>query len=153
MADTQSASIALRKCMSLSGPSHAALLVLSHGKPKKSDEECQAEKDALENTYVKAYVELSRLKAEYEDLANSSACFDTVMEQFNNRKVPLQQQANKLATAINEEVKNLQSLRPRLDAAIRSEAKLKKRVDDLSKQCDNLGPTISDLKKVRNAIG
>eukprot|EP00746_Dinoflagellata_sp_MGD_P005269 gnl/MRDRNA2_/MRDRNA2_110210_c0_seq1.p1 gnl/MRDRNA2_/MRDRNA2_110210_c0~~gnl/MRDRNA2_/MRDRNA2_110210_c0_seq1.p1 ORF type:complete len:898 (-),score=221.67 gnl/MRDRNA2_/MRDRNA2_110210_c0_seq1:142-2667(-) len=147
VADTQSASLAFLKCMS-----NVALLAISHEGPKKTDAECQAEQEALKNTYVKAYVELSRLKAEYEDLANSSACVDTVMEEFNNRKVPLQQQANKLATSINEEVKNLQSLRPRLDAAIRAETKLKKRVDDLSKQCDNLGPTISDLKKVRDAI-
>jgi hypothetical protein len=132
--------------------SNVALLAISHEKPKKTNEECQAEKAALEQTYVKAYVELSRLKAEYEELANSTACVDTVMEQFKNRKVPLQSQADKLATSINKEVQNLQSLRPRLDAAIGSETKLKKRVDALTNQCSNLGPTVSDLKKVRDAI-
>lgn len=152
VADTQDASRALYNCMSSAGSSHVALLVSSYEKPKKSDEECQAEKAALEKTYVKAYVELSRLKAEYEELANSTACVDTAMEQFKNRRVPLQQQASKLAAAINEEVQNLQSLRPRLDAANSAESKLKKQVEDLSRQCSNLGPTVSDLSKVRDAI-
>ncbi|MAC42368.1 MAG: hypothetical protein CL913_00010 [Deltaproteobacteria bacterium] len=147
VADTRSASLAFRKCMS-----DVSLLAFSHEKPKKSDEDCKKEKEALEKTYVKAYVELSRLKAEYEELAKSTACVDTTMEQFKNRRLPLQQQADKLATEINVEVQNLQSLRPRLDAAIRSEGKLKKQVKDLAKQCGNLGPTVSDLKKVRDTI-
>merc|ERR1719310_1768051 len=168
VADTQDASRPLYNCMSSAGSSHVALFVSSYEKPKKSDEEsggqesyekpkksdeeCQAEKAALEKTYVKAYVELSRLKAEYEELANSTACVDTAMEQFKNRRVPLQQQASKLASAINEEVQNLQSLRPRLEAANSAESKLKKQVEDLSRQCSNLGPTVSDLSKVRDAI-
>merc|ERR1719161_3530415 len=121
-------------------------------KPKKSEAECQAEKDALEKTYVKAYVELSRLKAEYEELANSSACVDSILEQYKNRKTPLQKEADKLATAINEKVQELQSLRPRLDGALKAEEKLRQQVKELSNQCDDLGPTVSDLNKVRDAI-
>merc|ERR1719281_1688928 len=119
---------------------------------RRSLAECQAEKDALEKTYIKAYVELSRLKAEYEELANSSACVDSTLEQYKNRKTPLQKEADKLATAINEKVAELQSLRPRLDSALSSEKKLRKQVKKLTNQCDNLGPTVSDLNKVREAI-
>merc|ERR1719324_2202831 len=130
-----------------------ALGLFSEGKPKKKSEaECQAEKDALEKTYVKAYVELSRLKAEYEELANSTACVDSTLEQYKNRKTPLQKEADKLATAINEKVQELQSLRPHLDGAVRSEKKLRKQVKKLTNQCDDLGPTVSDLNKVREAI-
>merc|ERR1719486_267393 len=126
--------------------------LFSGEKPKKSEAECQAEKDALEKTYVKAYVELSRLKAEYEELANSTACVDSTLEQYKNRKTPLQREADKLATAINEKVQELQSLRPRLDGAIESEKTLRAHVKKLTNQCDDLGPTVSDLNKVREAI-
>merc|ERR1719324_1386239 len=134
--------------------SQGALGLFSEGKPKpkKSEAECQAEKDALEKTYVKAYVELSRLKAEYEELANSTACVDSTMEQFKNRKTPLQKEADKLATSINEKVSELQSLRPRLDSASSSEENLRKHVRELTAECDDLDPTVSDLDKVRDAI-
>merc|ERR1719486_1401607 len=99
--------------------------LFSGEKPQKSEEECQAEKDALQKTYVKAYVELSRLKAEYEELANSSACVDSTLEQFKNQMVPLQRDANKLAALINEKVQELRALRPRLEAARRAEKELR----------------------------
>jgi len=151
--DTQRASLAFRSCMSSVNTSQGALGLFSEGKPKKKTEaECQAEKDELEKTYVKAYVELSRLKAEYEELANSTACVDSTLEQYKNRKTPLQREADKLATAINEKVQELQSLRPRLDSAVQSEKKLRKQVTKLTNQCDDLGPTVSDLNKVRDTI-
>merc|ERR1719271_2011245 len=133
---------------SISAP-QGSLGLFSDAKPKKSEAECQAEKDALQKTYVKAYVELSRLKAEYEELANSSACVDSTLEQFKNQMVPLQRDANKLAAAINEKVQELQALRPRLEAARRAEKELRKQVKELTAECDDLGPTVSDLDKVR----
>merc|ERR1719324_1602156 len=130
-----------------------ALGLFSEGKPKKKTEaECQAEKDELEKTYVKAYVELSRLKAEYEELANSTACVDSVNQQYNSRHPPLQKAADELSNNINEKVHRLQSLRPRLDGAKSSETKLRKQVSALTAQCKNAGATVSDLDKVRAAI-
>lgn len=152
IADTQQASLAFRSCMNLVNAPKGAVSLINGEKPKKTEAECQAEKDALEKTYVKAYVELSRLKAEYEELANSTACVDTTLEQYKNRKTPLQKEADKLATAINEKVAELQSLRPRLESAVASEEKLRKQVRKLTNQCDDLGPTVSDLNKVREAI-
>lgn len=119
---------------------------------QSNEEKCKEEKEELEKTYVKAYVELSRLKAEYEELANSTACVDSTMEQFKNRKTPLQKEADKLATSINEKVSELQSLRPRLDGAMSSEENLRKHVRELTSECDDLAPTVSDLDKVRDAI-
>jgi hypothetical protein len=149
--DTEQASQDLRACIARSNVK-ISLIVFSQQKPAKSDEECQAEKDKLEKTYVKAYVELSRLKAEYEELANSTACGDTTLEQYKNRKEPLQKDANRLAAAINEKVAELQSLRPRLEGALASEKELRKHVETLTSECDDLGPTVSDLDKVRDTI-
>merc|ERR1719359_1549745 len=114
IAETKKASEAYKNCI---GPNdaHISLALLSEGKPK-TNEECEAERDALEKTYVKAYVELSRLKSEYEELANSTACFDGVNDQYNSRHPPLQEAADKVSTQINDKIKQLQGLRPRLDS-------------------------------------
>jgi prefoldin subunit 5 len=152
MEETRKASEAYKTCIGPDGHhSHISLALLSEGKPK-TNEECEAERDALEKTYVKAYVELSRLKAEYEELANSTACFDSVNAEYNSRHPPLQETADKLSSQINEKVKTLQSLRPRLEGAKSSEQKLRQRVQALTAQCKNVGATVSDLDKVRDAI-
>jgi len=151
IANTQQASEAFNKCMKAVQSSQVSLSHLG-GPKKKSDAECQAEKEELQKTYVKAYVELSRLKAEYEELANSSACVDGIVDQFKNRRAPLQKDADKLATAINQKVAELQSLRPRMESASESEKELRTHVKQLANQCDDLGPTVSDLNKVREAI-
>merc|ERR1712139_737284 len=121
-------------------------------KGEKSDEECKEEKAAMEKTYVKAYVELSRLKSEYDELANSTACFDRVKAEFKQKKDPLQEEADDLADKIADRVKLLRSLRPRLESAEISEKMLRKHVKKLTEQCEDLEPTISDLDKVRDAI-
>eukprot|EP00746_Dinoflagellata_sp_MGD_P125220 gnl/MRDRNA2_/MRDRNA2_59938_c0_seq1.p1 gnl/MRDRNA2_/MRDRNA2_59938_c0~~gnl/MRDRNA2_/MRDRNA2_59938_c0_seq1.p1 ORF type:complete len:774 (+),score=188.17 gnl/MRDRNA2_/MRDRNA2_59938_c0_seq1:93-2414(+) len=146
--ETKKASEAYHSCIR-SDDAHISLT--SNGKPK-TNEECEAEKDALEKTYVKAYVELSRMKAEYEELANSTACFDSVNEEFNTRNPPLQDAADKLSDQINEKIRALQALRPRLDGAKTSEEKLRKQVDKVTAQCKHVGATVSDLDKVREAI-
>merc|ERR1719160_360354 len=111
--ETKKASEAYQSCIG-SKHSHVSLTMLSEGKPK-SNEECEAEKETLEKMYVKTYVELSRLKAEYEVQANSTACLDGVNEQYSSRHPPLQEAADKVSSDINAKVKGLQALRPRLE--------------------------------------
>lgn len=119
---------------------------------EKSSEECLKQKEELEKIYVKAYVELSRLKTEYDELANSTACFDGVNSQYKDKRAPLQERADELAAKIAAKVKELESLKPRLESASKAEEMLRKQVKTLSNQCKQLGPTISDLDKVRDAI-
>eukprot|EP00746_Dinoflagellata_sp_MGD_P167676 gnl/MRDRNA2_/MRDRNA2_98505_c0_seq1.p1 gnl/MRDRNA2_/MRDRNA2_98505_c0~~gnl/MRDRNA2_/MRDRNA2_98505_c0_seq1.p1 ORF type:complete len:849 (-),score=247.20 gnl/MRDRNA2_/MRDRNA2_98505_c0_seq1:188-2428(-) len=117
-----------------------------------SDEKCLEEKKKLEETYVKTYVELSRLKAEYEALSKSTACFDAVNEEYDDRAPPLQEQAEKLAKLSKEAAEELKQLRPRLESAIEADKKLRKQVADLDAECKDLPETVSDLDKVRDAI-
>jgi len=117
-----------------------------------SDEKCKEEKEKLEETYVKAYVELSRLKAEYEMLSKSTACFDAVNEEYNDRAPPLQEAAEKLSKLSQEATQKLKELKPRLERAIEADKLLRKQVKDLTKECADLPETISDLDKVRDAI-
>lgn len=148
VSDTRKASDAYNTCV---GADDSHMSLSSDGKPK-TKEECEAEKDALEKTYVKAYVELSRMKAEYEELANSTSCFDSIHEQYEARNPELQETADKLSDQINEKIKTLQALRPRLDGAKASEESLRRQVQKLTSQCKHVGVTVSDLDKVRNAI-
>jgi DNA repair exonuclease SbcCD ATPase subunit len=117
-----------------------------------SDEKCKEEKEKLEETYVKAYVELSRLKAEYEALSKSTACFDAINEEYDDRAPPLQEQAEKLAKLSKEAADELKQLRPRLESAIEADKKLRKQVRSLEEECKDLPETVSDLDKVRDAI-
>lgn len=117
-----------------------------------SEEKCAKEKAKLEKVYVKTYVELSRLKAEYSDMANSTACDDAVMSQFAAIKTPLQEDIDYLIKAIDKKVKTLQELRPRLETAMKAEKKLRKQIATLSEECAALPETESDLGKVREAI-
>eukprot|EP00746_Dinoflagellata_sp_MGD_P162260 gnl/MRDRNA2_/MRDRNA2_89732_c0_seq1.p1 gnl/MRDRNA2_/MRDRNA2_89732_c0~~gnl/MRDRNA2_/MRDRNA2_89732_c0_seq1.p1 ORF type:complete len:762 (+),score=201.19 gnl/MRDRNA2_/MRDRNA2_89732_c0_seq1:130-2415(+) len=117
-----------------------------------SDEKCKEEKEKLEKTFVKAYIELSRLKAEYEAIVKSTACEDTVISQYEERAPPLQEAAEELAKLSSETAAKLKELKPRLESAIEADKKLRKQVADLNQECQDLPDTISDLAKVRDAI-
>jgi hypothetical protein len=124
----------------------------SAGEGAPSSKECLEEKENMEKVYIKAYVELSRLKTEYDDLCNSTACHDAVEAEYKDKKVPLQEEADTLSDKIAALEKKLESLRPRLESATNAEAILRKQVKTLTNECEDLEPTISDLDKVRDAI-
>jgi hypothetical protein len=115
-------------------------------------EQCEAEKKALEETYVKTFVELSRLRDEYSELANSTACEDNVKSIYNSRKTPLQEKIDELIDAIDKKTSELQNLRPRLESATDSEKALRKHIATLGEECAQLPETVSDLDKVRDSI-
>lgn len=117
-----------------------------------SAETCKQQKEALEKTYVKAYVELARLTAEYSELSKSTACEDQVISTYEERAPALQEAAEKLSKLSSETADKLKELRPRLESAVEADKKLRKQVQDLTSECDALPETISDLDKVRDAI-
>jgi hypothetical protein len=117
-----------------------------------SADECKQQKETLEKTYVKAYVELARLTAEYSALAKSTACEDQVQATYEERAPALQEAAQKLSQLSAETADKLKELRPRLESAVEADKKLRKQVQDLTEECEALPETISDLDKVRDAI-
>merc|ERR1719375_2999080 len=117
-----------------------------------SPEKCAGEKKVLEETYVKTYVELSRLKDEYDTLANSTACVDNVESLYKSRKAPLQEDIDRLIKDIDKKTRALQGLRPRLESATKAEAELRKHIATLTEECAELPETVSNLDKVREAI-
>lgn len=117
-----------------------------------SPAECKKEKEVLEKTFVKAYVELTRLTAEYSALVKSTACEDQVNAAYEEQAPPLQEAAEKLSKLSSETAAKLKELRPRLDRAIEANKRLRKQIAELTEECDQLPDTISDLDKVRDAI-
>merc|ERR1719160_1955817 len=115
-------------------------------------EECEAEKKILEETYVKTYVELSRLKDEYNELANSTACEDNVESLYKSKKTPIDEKIDELIKDIDAKVDEIESLRPRLESATKSEKELRKHIATLTEECAQLPETVSNLDKVRDAI-
>jgi len=75
----------------------------------ESSEECLEQKKELEDIYVKAYVELSRLMTEYDELANSTACHDAVNTKYKDKRAPLGEAADDLSAKIAQKIKGLES--------------------------------------------
>jgi uncharacterized protein YkwD len=130
---------------------HACMSLVLERKPK-STEECEAEREALQTTYVKAYVELSRLAKQYEELANSTACSDGIKDRYKNSRQPLEADADRLSSEVSDLVAAIEALRPRLEDTTKAESKLRGQIRDLTDQCGAVAPTVSDLDKVRDAI-
>merc|ERR1719359_950704 len=116
-------------------------------------EKCNKQKQELEDTYVKAYVELARLIKEYEDLTAPETDEGDSNEQIKKAKEdPLQDKADKLAEEQEKKLRELEDLRPRLEDMILAEQKLRLHIKKLSEECGQLQKTESGLQKVREAI-
>lgn len=120
---------------------------------RKMDEAtCKKQKAHLEDTYVKAYVELARLIKEYEDLTSSDEDDDSDKKIIEAKKVPLDDKRKKLEKDKADKLRELDKLRPRLEDMIAAEDKLREHIRKLSKECELLPATERGLQKVRLAI-
>eukprot|EP00927_Polykrikos_kofoidii_P032660 TRINITY_DN2775_c0_g1_i1.p1 TRINITY_DN2775_c0_g1~~TRINITY_DN2775_c0_g1_i1.p1 ORF type:complete len:781 (-),score=159.16 TRINITY_DN2775_c0_g1_i1:106-2448(-) len=135
-------SINISSCVATMSPSEDAL----------SETNCTALLANLQLTYVKAYVELSRLVSNYEEDANSTACMNGVEEECTIRRAPWEEKTEVLTKTISEEMLKLTSLRTRLITSTRAEVMLRKHVIELQESCADMDETMSSLDKVREAI-
>lgn len=117
-----------------------------------SAETCAAQKTYLEKTYIKAYVELSRMLAEFEELCHSTACVDAATQTSGQRMKPLQEKVSKLSSSLTAMSGQLQSFRPSMEAANDAETKLRDQIRQVSNKCASMEATVSSLDKVRDAI-
>lgn len=146
------ASHSVRSCLQAFSSARISVQGLGVDEPEKTRAECETEKAELEKVYVKAYVELSRLLQQYEDMMNSTACFDAVESKYLSQKNPLQEQADDAASVISELNEVVKALRPQLDDSKKAEEKIRSQVEHLMWSCGAIAPTASDLDKVRDAI-
>lgn len=155
MNSTRKATLMYNRCMeSRVRPSNADGIALLQGQNETqlTPEECKEQKIILEKTYVKTYVELARLKSQYEKLSKDNACEDTVQAEFAEQHDPLRESTEHLSKVSGETTKELNEIRPQLEKAEIAEGKLRIQVKRLTEQCGQLGTTVSDLDKVRDVI-
>jgi len=115
-------------------------------------EECKRQRQMLEETYTKTYVELTRLKSHYEIMAKDTTCEDAAQAEFADQYGSLHMHTRRLSNVSGETVKKVKDIKPQLEQASIAEAKIRTQVKRLSEQCGQLGTTVSDLDKVRDVI-
>jgi len=120
--------------------------------PADTPSECAREKETLEKTYQKTFVELTRLITQYEDLVKSTAVEDAIKEQHADKVDPIHREIDKLVDKVEKLTEKLRELRPHLEDASEVEKKLRKQIATLTKQCALLPETVTDLDKVRSTI-
>jgi hypothetical protein len=117
-----------------------------------SSPECQYQKYALQAVYVKAYVELTRLLAQYEYELQSHTCEDFVYESEGKQEKAFEEREVKLTTTIHSYEHKLEAYQMRVKEAYHAEAKLRIHIKTLTARCKEMDATVSSLGKVRDAI-
>jgi len=115
-------------------------------------ESCKEVKEGLEQTYVKAYVELTRLVSHYENLVNSTTCEDAARETYKNRPEILKQKEDELRTLTSTLTEKIRSMKTRLEEVKNAEGLLRSQITVLTEKCQAMDDTVSSLDKVRDAI-
>jgi hypothetical protein len=114
--------------------------------------ECEKNKTDLEEKYVKAYVELSRLIAEYEEAVANDDAEQALAKHCEERKAPLEKKQDKLNEDLKKRLKELQDMRPKLEDMLAAEKRLRDHLAELSKACSQMDATGRGLDAVRDAI-
>merc|ERR1712217_839523 len=119
---------------------------------EKIGENCSYEIQIMQVVYIKAWLQITRLVAEYEWLIHSTSCPDYVKEVMVSKERRIKEKIEKLTVKVTSWEQKLLSYRARISAAYRAEAKLRIHIQQLSFKCMNMGATVSSLDKVRDAI-
>lgn len=113
---------------------------------------CEAQLRSLESAYATAYVQLTRLISQYEELSASTACEGAAEAAWRDRHTTLQFRSDQLSASLSLRVTTISSLRPNLEGAITAEERLRSNVALITEECQALPNTTSDLGRVRDAI-
>jgi len=113
---------------------------------------CDDMKAQLKQTYGSAYVKLSRLVSEYEELKDSDACEVSVRQVAKQKSRPLQLQMQSASQRLTVLTQGLQAFRARIEQAWKAEKQLRLELETLAKRCKSMDDTVESLDKVRTAI-
>jgi hypothetical protein len=102
--------------------------------------------------YIKAYIEITRLVAEYEKLIHAHSCEDWVYENKGKKEKVLKQKQEVLVTTIHSWEERLRALKVRLQEASNIQIRLRNQIQDLTMRCKSMDATMSSLDHVRDAI-
>jgi hypothetical protein len=106
----------------------------------------------LQATYERAYVQLTRLVAEYEQLVHSHTCQETVVQRDHERKTTLSMRSEKLTTSVTTTSEQMRAFRWQVENARSTEVKLRGQVSQLMQRCQAMDATVVSLDRVRDVI-
>mmetsp|Transcript_78260 Transcript_78260/g.175410 ORF Transcript_78260/g.175410 Transcript_78260/m.175410 type:complete len:892 (-) Transcript_78260:84-2759(-) len=113
---------------------------------------CDYQKQILQVTYIKAYVEITRLIAEYEVLITSHTCEDWVEQTEGQVEKEYKNKIEKYTVTVTSQAQKLETYKARISKAYSVEASLRLHIQQLTTRCHGMGATVSSLDKVRDAI-
>jgi len=114
--------------------------------------DCDYQKQILQVTYIKAYVEITRLIAEYEVLITSHTCEDWVETTEGQVEKEYKNKIEKYTVTVTSQAKKLETFKARISKAYSVESSLRLHIQQLNTRCSSMGATVSSLDKVRDAI-
>jgi hypothetical protein len=115
-------------------------------------EECQYQKHALQVVYIRAYVEITRLLAEYEILIHEHSCSEYVRELEGSQEKALESKIVKMTTIVSSYTHKLEAYKLRIEGSYRLEVQMRSHIRILATRCGEMAATVSSLDKVRDAI-
>jgi hypothetical protein len=115
-------------------------------------DECQYQKHALQVIYIRAYIEITRLLAQYEYAIHVNTCEEYVYETDGQTEKLLEGKIVKMTTTVSTYTHKLQAYKLRIESALKVQVHLKQEIKLLSIKCGEMDATVSSLDKVRDAI-
>jgi len=113
---------------------------------------CSYQIQIMQVVYIKAWLQITRLVAEYEWLIHSTSCPDYVKEVMVTKERRIKEKIEKITVKVTSWEQKLISFRARISTAYRAEAKLRIHIQQLSFKCQSMSATVSSLDHVRDAI-
>jgi len=117
-----------------------------------TNDACKQQMYFLEITYVKAYVELTRLVDAYDIKINGTDCKSETDKICEERSRPVYLKLNKLTLGLTELTEKVIQVKGRITIGHEAEKKLTEHIRMLKKECSGLSATTSALDKVRDVI-
>jgi hypothetical protein len=113
---------------------------------------CQYQKHMLQVVYIRAYVEITRLLAQYEVVIHESTCENYIYETEGQQEKVLEGKLVKMTTTVNTFTHKLTAYKLRIEQTFKLEVEMQSHIKVLAQKCGEMEATVSSLDKVRDAI-
>jgi len=117
-----------------------------------NDAQCKAQRQNLEDTYVKAYVGIARLIDQWAKKVADKTDENGAQRRFDDIADPANKDASDASAEIADKTTKLQDLRTKLQDAWNAEKKLQDHITATADTCSTLGSSTQYLADVRTAI-
>lgn len=114
--------------------------------------DCSYSIQLLQVVYIKAWLQITRLVAEYEWMITLTTCEDFVKETTVKHERAIQEKVEKLTVKITSYAAKLETYKLRYQSVYVTISKLTNHIAGLARQCQAMDATVSSLDKVRDAI-